>query len=254
MELQRLMQAVIADPEADAPRAAYADACESIAPDRAEFIRIEIAYREYLRANRTDFFPGTQRAVYLRRKHGAAWAGEIGKLVSWYEFFRGFVEKISLDARDFLAKADELCALAPIRRLDLTNVAPVARDLFASPHLSRIVSLSIEGQQFGDDEAELLAGSRYLGKLAWLNLAANNIGRTGLAAMVQSEQLGALRHVDLHRNPVFGSEIDDDHSDDQGRVMVVYDGLYPIEKVYRPRIWLHTVRELGERYIRETTW
>jgi hypothetical protein len=96
--------------------------------------------------------------------------------------------------------------------------------------------------------------SPHLGKLAWLNLAANNIGRTGLAAMVQSEQLGALRHVDLHGNPVFGTEIDDDHSDDQGHVTVVYDGLYPIEKEYRPRIWLHTVRELGERYIRETTW
>jgi uncharacterized protein (TIGR02996 family) len=93
MELQRLMQRVLADPEADAPRFAYADACQAIAPDRAEFIRIEIAYREYLRANRTDSFPRTQRAVSLRRRHGAAWAGDIVGRVSWYEFFRGFVEK-----------------------------------------------------------------------------------------------------------------------------------------------------------------
>ena len=69
----------------------------------------------------------------------------------------------------FLAKAPELYRRAPILHLNLTEVRAVAAELFASPHLARIESLSLAGNGLGDAEVALLAGSRHLGNLTWLD-------------------------------------------------------------------------------------
>jgi uncharacterized protein (TIGR02996 family) len=170
------MQAVLDAPDAEAPRLAYAVLCEANGESkRGQFIRLQIETARRARAGRDDWWEPASQARELHETTSDAWAGPIHKRVTWYDFYGGFVEDIQLDAKDFLGQADELYQLAPIRRLALQNVAPVVEELFHSPHLARIVSLSLAHQKLGDRGIELLAASPYLGKLVSLDLPGNEI-------------------------------------------------------------------------------
>jgi hypothetical protein len=176
--------------------------------------------------------------------------------VKWYGFHRGFVEKIEIDAAEFLAHADELYRLAPIRRLNLKHVAPVLDELFRSPSLSRIVSLTFDYEHIVDRGVELLAQSRHLANLSWLDLDGNDITRAGLAAMMKSDRLPSLRFVSFRDNPIFGrgKELEEEYGDDQGHMVQLMDGLWPIEEELGRKTWLHTVRDLGRGYEFESVY
>lgn len=250
-DLDELFRDVVRQPDADSPRLAYAAACEACGDrDHADFIRIQLAYRDHLRAGGGEWFEDTRRELDLDNAHGRAWAGDIATRVSSYGFFGGFVERIKLDAKQFLATADELYRLAPIRRLSLTSVAPVLEELFRSPHLGRLVRLSLEYEELGDRAAEVIARSPQLRKLAWLDLSVNNITRSGLEALAKSDKLPSLRKVDLTGNPVF-KEVEESVGDDQGHIVDVGEGLFEIEKRYGRKTWLHSTLDNGRRYLSE---
>jgi len=208
-KLDDLREAVIAAPEDDAPRLAYADAVEAADPVRAEFIRLQVALarsrREHFNPNDPPLVPHTTLPSYvyegnLIRKYGDQWASDLHRLTSWWVYVRGFVEWVKLDAEAFLAAAPELYRRAPVLHLDLTGVKPAAAALFASPYLERIVSLNLWDNDLGDAEADTLARSPHLSRLTWLDLGHNQIGAAGIEALAASERLPRVGYLGLRYN------------------------------------------------------
>jgi uncharacterized protein (TIGR02996 family) len=248
---ERYLRGVLAAPDDDAPRLAFAQAAQDAGDrERAEFIRIQVEYVQYLRAGSHGRFEPFQRERQLESTHRKEWAGPIETRVRAYNFGRGFVERISMDAREFLSSAAELYELAPIRRLILRNAADVSEELFASPHLDRIVSLAFEGPPIGDDGARRLAASPHVRKLAWLSLERSNITSTGLEALAASTNLPGLQYVNFFGNPV---ELDaTEHvGEENGQVVWIEVGLTEIEKRHGRKVWLHPVEDHGYRKVVE---
>lgn len=204
--LARLYQQVVSAPRDNAPRLAYADAVQPADPERADFIRMQIENRRLRGQYRDD--PRQRelsvRASQLRMDRGTEWAWEVRTLVTGWQFLRGFVEAVWLDAATFLARAPELYRRAPVLELYLSGVAPVAPRLFASPYLRRIRGLSLIRCDLGDADAEQLASSPCLPELEWLDLGLNHIGAAGVEALAASPGLPRLGYVGF-----LGNAIDD---------------------------------------------
>src|SRR5262249_50840446 len=109
-----LLQAIRAEPEDDSLRLICADWLQDHGdPDRAEFIRLEIAL------DRPPFDGPEKEALEQRRdellrRHEAEWFGVLKQLTEDYTIERGFVEMVSTSARCFAEKADVLFAAAPL--------------------------------------------------------------------------------------------------------------------------------------------
>ena len=202
--LEPLHAEILRNPDSDAARAAYADAIAATDPSRAELIRVQLQLIQSLRANGPllDRSNGYDRERQLLGTHKDAWIKRVAGVpgVKWAGLMRGFPEHVRMSARDFLDQGARLYGLAPIRHLSLDDVKPHAREVFDSPLLARIRTLSLRKQQLGDDEARLLADSHQVRGLRWLDLAANAIGRAGLEALVASANLPELRVLDFAGN------------------------------------------------------
>ncbi|MEP7022534.1 MAG: hypothetical protein ABJB47_01715 [Actinomycetota bacterium] len=215
-ELAELHEQVVAAPHADRPRLAYAAAVEATDPERAEFIRLQVEINRVSRGQ-ADPLAGMssrgERASQLQQARGEEWARDIDQLVTEWSFMRGFVGCAKIDAARFLTVAPELYRRAPVVHLILTGVQPVASELFASPHLGRIRSLSINGswfrdvstgyvvwEQIGDDEVRSLAQSPHLAELEWLQMYNNLITEAGLDALAASPNLPRLGYLDFSGN------------------------------------------------------
>jgi uncharacterized protein (TIGR02996 family) len=200
--LAGLYQRVVTAPLDDTPRLAYAEAAQDADPERTEFIWAQIEERR-LRRDRSNSERQRElvlRGHLLRTDRGREWAREVRTLVAGYGFGRGFVEAVWMDAATFLARAAELYERAPVLQLYLSNAAPVAERLFASPQLRRIRGLSLLRCEFGDAEAALIAGSPYLSELEWLDLGNNHVGPAGVSALAASAGLPRLGWVGLLAN------------------------------------------------------
>ncbi|MFC1436479.1 TIGR02996 domain-containing protein [Streptacidiphilus sp. N1-3] len=197
-----LLQDVVSAPADVAPRLAYAKAVARRDPERAEFIRIQLALARWRKEFDRCLDPSLERELTLVRARGREWAADIAPLVDGWQFLSGFVEVVTLDAAAFLADAEEIYRRAPVLHLNLTGVRPVAERLFASPSLGRIRSLRLHALELGDAEAALLASSPHLGRLEWLDLGGNRIGAAGLEALAGSAGLPRLGYVDLSYNAV----------------------------------------------------
>ena len=202
--LETLHAEILRNPDSDEPRIAFAEAIRDSDPPRAELIRVQLQIIQSLRANAPvlDRSDGYTRERILLDKHKDGWIAPVAAVrgVKHVGLMRGFPEYVRMTARDFLDQGERLYALAPIRHLSVEGVQPHARELFESPLLARIRTLSLRKLQFGDDDARLLAASRHLGKLCWLDLGANRIGQAGLEALAASPNIAALRVLDFADN------------------------------------------------------
>lgn len=159
-DLDLLLAAVLAEPECDTRRLAYADALDERGgpgdAERAEFVRVQIAIAELERAGSTadpkrytfvnqstdrlssvtppdlgrlNDLRARERELYARL-HPGVWplGGSVplfspadGDLVS--AFRRGFLDKVTCSAADFLRHADELAVAHPIERVTITDLS-----------------------------------------------------------------------------------------------------------------------------------
>ena len=203
-ELDTLLRAVLAAPADDAPRLRYADALAQRNDPRGELIRVQCEF-----ARKDQSSPGwekrwetlAKRERELLQQHLAEWEKPLQGLARRMTLNRGFVELIELDADDFLAHADRIFALAPVRHLDLTNAKVRFAALMNSSHLARISSLSLAGNGLTDADAKLLADSPHLAQLTWLNLGRNAIGEAGAEALAASSRLPGLTILSMASNP-----------------------------------------------------
>jgi len=177
-EAQRFLASILADPDDRKARLVYADLLQDAGDPRGEFIITQSA-----RADCTD---GDERIPELdariaeiEKKHKKLWQAACGENKgARYEYRRGFVEKLSINAKDLLANASKIFAAEPLEELNVwkidesptkvgkSRLAPI----LALP-LGRIKRLSLARCQLTpDDYAALAAASPDLTSLELLDL------------------------------------------------------------------------------------
>jgi uncharacterized protein (TIGR02996 family) len=230
-----LLAAIVADPEDDLPRLAYADWLdENGDPDRAEFIRVQIELAK-LSGGDSRRGPLAEREAALLAAHAAAWSKGLTKAgLKAPQFRRGFVERASLgDVSRFLRQADALFRREPIREIAYTwGARPPGQlppgwldDLIASPHAGRITEIEsshpddvelltylVGRAKFdglvklrftarldngGEEVAAWVARASHLRRLRHLTIWAYDVGDGGLAALAGAKHLRNLQHLDL---------------------------------------------------------
>ena len=203
MTRDSLFQAVLADPDAEAPRAAFAGWLKQQGDPRGEFIELQLRASRSLRSNgfmARETLDAMAAANKLREQHARQWTDGVEQIATEPRFYRGFVEGVTLDARTFLDRADELYARAPIRHLQLTGAKSALAELARSSHLERIVGLTITSSSLDDDDVRTLAASPHIERLRRLDLARNRIGVAGYEALCASPHLKKLAFVNLIGN------------------------------------------------------
>ncbi|NVB41978.1 TIGR02996 domain-containing protein [Pseudenhygromyxa sp. WMMC2535] len=198
-----LRQAVLDDPDADAPRLDYADWCaqqpDPVTQARAELIRAQIRLTTMSIGAASGLLSSIQA---LLQAHAAAWAAPIAPFVSAHHFVRGFIEHVELSARQLLDHGAALFAHAPIRHVDLLAIRDVDEGLFTCPQLAKVRTLGLDRLGLYDIHLKLLAASGLFGELRWLSGVDNNFGFDAYVALAKSASLAKLEYADFGRNPV----------------------------------------------------
>jgi uncharacterized protein (TIGR02996 family) len=152
-----LLEAVLADPDADLPRHLFADWCDDHGdPARADLVRVQLARAADPRSAALQV-----REHRLLTRHQADWLkplrakGEPLQNPSTHaRFVRGFVEVVWMPAGVFLWKGERLFRRAPVRTLRVTRAQQgEVRELFASELVGRLRELDLTGR----DGAEVAA-------------------------------------------------------------------------------------------------
>lgn len=185
------LQAIIENPDDDAPRLVYADFLEERGDhDRAQFIRCqcELAHLPANDARRSEL-EATQSE--LLGKHEHEWADEIPRRVIRLEFRRGFVDSIDVPAKGF-SHTRMLVSLAPIRRLHIVGTfrsgKPSFQTIAGASYLSRLSSLTISRAYYhlNADALETLANSPFLANLSGLHVQDAPVGYEGMKVLTRS--------------------------------------------------------------------
>ncbi len=174
---RRLMDAILADPDADEPRLRYADWVEATDPARARLIRHQLV--------NPDREGGGEPRHPLPRGRGspemfAPWGAR--DIV----FRRGFAEAMSLTGRSFVGLSDGLFASTPLREVRLIAVNFLMAELVRCPNLAKLRVLNLRGNRIGDAGAGLLAGCEHLANLVRLDVTDNGLTPAGEETLVKS--------------------------------------------------------------------
>jgi uncharacterized protein (TIGR02996 family) len=184
-DLTALHSAICANPDEDTPRLAYADFLEELGGKenlfRAEYIRGAV------RIAREDKFShawhaarkawaGADAAVRKQAaEHKLPWVAHLKGRAKAYDFDRGFVGHITVFSKRFVAEGAKFFADDPIRSVKFvtltarTGTVPAA-ELFACPHLSRVIKLNLDGSGLGDNDLALMRDSKHLSGLRGISL------------------------------------------------------------------------------------
>jgi len=234
-EEQAFLDAILAQPDDDTPRLVFADWLDENgtgdAGARAALIRAQ-CQMERLAPRTREYIAQELQAEAVLKKHAARWTqpladAEIGN--SW-RFRRGFLDELTLSARDFVRVAKKLFQLAPTIRTirfpaasnELTELAGSAylarlnrvnlqrmcgcggcpidvelRNLFASPHAANITELNLAEDRMDAAGVEALVNSAHITQLTSLDLSDNPIGVEGVAAIRKSKNLAGLVSLNL---------------------------------------------------------
>jgi len=218
-----LLDAVIAEPDADGPRLVYADWLQHHGDvARGELIAVQCALArldniaEHNRLKARDF--------ELVERHGNTWCAEVGigdVRNNWHpsvwaaDFQRGFIEAIEMPAHMFASVVPPLFALEPVRELRLIGLSGHTDTLSRLPesiYLRRLRSLGLRNTVVSDDVLALLISSPMLTKLERLQIEDQTLGRLALDALgrttireltLRTQELDLAVHV-LARSPLAG--------------------------------------------------
>lgn len=187
-----LLAGVIAAPDDDAPRLAYAAWLRAQGDPRGEYIDVQCRLaRQRPDPQRRQELAGRERE--LGKSLRKAFAAEIKKVADHWEIRRGFIDEIRADAGKLLAGWQPLFATHPIRRLTLRSVTvDHVRALVATGVIGRLVNLGLHGK-LGAKGARVLAEAPDLAAIRKLNLAGCRLGDDGVAALLASPHLGCTQ-------------------------------------------------------------
>jgi uncharacterized protein (TIGR02996 family) len=230
---QAFLEAILANPDDDAPRLVFADWLEEHGEsDRAEFIRVQIE------RTRSPHWDARQVRLRLRERalierHGQRWKEDLPSIegVYWEEFRRGFVATANFDNFTVLREKASACwAAAPIEavafnfssgREAVDSIAPIAGlceltihdrffdpreiDRFADlPMLSTLRALNLPNCNLGGEGFRRLVASPHLGSLLALRVPGNTIGNPAIRALFDAVSLTSLEELDLSETGSYG--------------------------------------------------
>jgi uncharacterized protein (TIGR02996 family) len=187
----------------DGPRLIYADyLAESHIPAdvaRGELIRIQCALSR---------LPGDDPRrpdlvaceAELLQEYRSIWGEGLSQLVVGWEFRRGLLDVVSIDAQTFLARGDELFRRAPIRRVRILDAARHLPRLVNCPFLTSVRELDLCGNDLGNGGVNLLLRSPYLTAVESLDLSFNGVCDGGVRLLALSSALPRLRELALNDN------------------------------------------------------
>ncbi len=194
---QSFLQAIIEQPDDDTPRLVYADWLEEHGdPDRAEFIRLQCELAGMAEADpRQREHQARERT--LLAAHEREWAGPLDRLVTGYEFRRGFVEAVVSSAA-FFRDAGRLFAAAPVRVVRIRWGEATRQDWAGCRHLRRLTGLDLASNgRFDRVNLGHVLASPHLTGLRTLRLAGTKVGTGGVRDLVAWPPLAGLLRLDL---------------------------------------------------------
>src|SRR5262249_47417497 len=132
----------------------------------------------------------------------ARWLGPLRDVLANWEFRRGLLEWVSLDAEAFVEHAEDMFRRGPVREADLEHVGRVLPDLLNGPHLRRLRGLSfgdpsVHGDHLGSDELAALATSPALSGLTAVSLKGHALHPEGVRVMTQAPWLAGLESLNV---------------------------------------------------------
>lgn len=206
---EAFLQPILANYADDAPRLIWADALEeTINPSRqarGELIRLQCCLARMAEDDhRRDAL--VARESELLDTYRLEWGFPLQGLVSDWEWRRGLLDSVSMDAHQFLTHGDELFRRAPIRRVRLLDAARHMARLIHCPFLGLVRELDLCGSELGNGGLNLLVRSRYLQTLELLNLSFNSVCDGGVQLLARAGTLPRLRTLLLHDNGYISSE------------------------------------------------
>jgi uncharacterized protein (TIGR02996 family) len=191
-----LIQAILASPEDDSARLAYADWLSERGNPRGELIRVQVT----LARGVSDTAALQEQERELLARHQEEWLAELVTFGCNWEFDRGFVSKGAIAASTFRDQSAAIFRAAPLlRSVRFTHVSECLNFLDWTA-LETLTALDLSGQLLDDPEGWRLWGAP-LGNLQSLNLSANRIDPDNLFwGSDNGFSLPSLRHLDLSHN------------------------------------------------------
>lgn len=203
VEAEAFYQTIRENPDDDAPRLIFADWLEEHGDTaRAEFVRLQCQLAQLPEDNpgHPDYPAWKAREYALLTAHGEEWAAPIRSLVRGWEFRRGFIDIVTMEAAVFLQKAEALLRAAPVRHIRFLEAGCLLDRLAENPHLGRLSALQFSANYLHDAGVQALAQSPYLGRLKFLHLGRNNITFRGVRALAATPGLAGLQGLILSHN------------------------------------------------------
>jgi hypothetical protein len=185
-----LLDAVLADPDADEPRLAYAAWARAQSPASHGWTRINTDENNHLIQSDPCL------SVSIRGSSSFFSACGAKDLV----VRRGFVEGMSLSGRAFISLGERIQRLTPLREVRLVAIQPFVGELARCPHLAKIRRLDLRGDRIGRDGVKELAASAFLGGLRELGLSGNDLGPEGLKELLAAGWASNLTAIELADN------------------------------------------------------
>lgn len=205
-----LHAAICANPDEDTPRLAFADFLQELGGKenlaRAEYTRASVKLaREEL------WSPAWRKAEAERDKcekkvarQKEKWTAHLKGRVKAFEFDRGFVGHVTVFSKRFVAEGDKFFAQDPIRSVKFVTLTAAsgtvpAKELFACPHLARVLRLDLDGSGLRDTDLKLMAASKHLRNVQTLSLSEyQRFSAKGLVELLQ--KLPAVRELQMPRS------------------------------------------------------
>jgi len=195
-EEERLVAAIIANPDDDALRRRFAELAALRGDPRAEFVREQFAV-----------LAGQDSVHYQRARQRMdahpEWSAPLTALGARdVKFTRGFASEITIDLDSFVTNANQLFALAPITTVRVRGgLAGRGAELAAVPQLAKLLELDLAEQTMTDADLVALLQSSNLARLRALLLHQNAITAAGIDALAAATHaMPALTVVDLQLN------------------------------------------------------
>lgn len=196
------LAAVLAAPDDDAPRLAYAAAIERTDGPRAELIRVQCEIARLAPAD-VKRIALRLRERALLDKHEGKWLKPFKSVAVHGWFRRGFVETLRIKSKPFLATEASILGASPVRALWSRDVGnKVAADFAKLALLSRIEHLALPECKLDARGLAAILASPHLQRLKRLGLAYNSLrGAAPMALLAAWPALETLESLTLHANP-----------------------------------------------------
>jgi uncharacterized protein (TIGR02996 family) len=200
------LQAILANPDEDAPRLIYADWLEEQGDtDRAEFIRVQCELAQLSRRDPRRK-PLVQREMDLLFRYSAAWWRELPALshLVWRFWERGCMAAVQVNQVAALCRQAKLVfSAAAVQTLIFWDIDDISAGTLAQqPFLAHIRCLTVRGGNLTWRGLGHLTESPYVTGLTELRLGHLRLGDLGMEKLAQSRMLSNLQRLHVPGNGI----------------------------------------------------